>query len=179
MFKAVTGAKRARPFAPWRIVVWLVMLLSAAGLVINGYAAVIIGHAVGALSSDAAAGGPDPRIALLWSVGYTLAAFAVMAIALSTLRWREWARGAMRIIALLLMVWAAYTAWFAYGQWQQIGVVLGQPGLPPDLVAAAGRQRTILLVGVLLKALSVPLLGWLAWALGSVRVRQQFAMPAL
>ncbi|MET4675518.1 MULTISPECIES: hypothetical protein [unclassified Luteibacter] len=179
MFQAALGARRARPFAPWRIVVWLVMLLAAAGFVVNAYACVVIGQAVGAMSAEAVASGPDPRIALLWSLGYTLAAFAIIVVTLSTLRWRDWARGAMRIVALLLMVWAAYTAWFAYGQWQQLGIVLGQAGLPPDLVMVAGRQRSIMLVGVVLKVVSVPLLAWLAWALGSLRVRQQFMTPAL
>ncbi|SKB97726.1 hypothetical protein [Luteibacter sp. 22Crub2.1] len=173
------ASRNARPFAPWRIVVWLVMLLAAAGFVINAYASVVVAHAAGALTEEAVAGGPSPRIALAWSVGYTLAAFGIMVVALSTLRWRAWARDAMRLVALLLMVWAAYTAWFAYGQWQQIGVVLGQPGLPPDLVAVASRQHTIMLVSVILKVVSVPLLGWLAWALGSVRVRQQFLASGL
>lgn len=179
MFEAVRGARRARPFAPWRIVVWLVMLLSAVGMVINGYAAVIFANAVGSLSPDALAGGPDPRIKLAWSLAYTLAAFAIMATALATLRWRDSARNAMRIVSLLLMVWAAYTAWVGYGQWQQFGVVLSQAGLPPELLGEANRQRMILLVGVSLKAVSAPVLAWLAWALGSVGVRQQFALPAL
>lgn len=172
---AIKGVKHARPFAPWRIVVWLVMLLAASGFVVNSYAAIVIGPAVGAMTAEAVAAGPDPRVALAWSLGYALAAFAIMAVALSTLRWREWARGTMRALALLLMVWAAYTAWFAYGQWQQMGVVLDQPGLPADFVIAAGRQRTIMLVSLLLKIASVPLLGWLGWVLGSVKVRRQFA----
>lgn len=179
MFEAAQGARHARPFAPWRIVVWLVMLLAAAGLVVNAYAGFVFSQAVGTMSTAAVAGGPDPRIALLWSLGYTLAAFAIIVVTLSTLRWRDWARGAMRIVALLLMVWAAYTAWFAYGQWQQLGIVLGQVGLPPDLVMVAARQRSIMLAGVLLKVVSVPVLAWLAWALGSLRVRQQFLAPAL
>jgi hypothetical protein len=41
------------------------------------------------------------------------------------------------------------------------------------------KARSILLVGIVLKAISVPVLAWLAWALGSVSVRQQFAQPAL
>lgn len=179
MFEAALGARRARPFAPWRIVVWLVMLLAAAGFVVNAYAGFVFGQAVGAMSAEAVANGPDPRIALLWSLGYTLGAFGIMVVALSTLRWRDWARSTMRIVALLLMVWAAYTAWFAYGQWQQLGIVLGQAGLPPDLVLEASRRRSIMLMGVVLKVVSVPLLAWLAWALGSLRVRQQFTGSGL
>ena len=67
MFKALKGARHNRPFAPWRIVVWLVMLLAAVGFVINTYGAILAANAIGAMSAEAiAAGGPDPRIVLAW-----------------------------------------------------------------------------------------------------------------
>lgn len=177
--KKLTAPGGGRPFAPWRILVWLVMLLAAAGFVLNTYAAVVIGGAVTAMSAEAASQGPDPRVALAWTVGYLLAAFVVMVFALSTLRWREWARSGMRVIALLLVAWAAYTAWVGYDQWQQMGVVLSQPGLPAPLLEMAAKHRTILLIGVVLKLVSIPVLAWLAWALGSVKVREQFGQVAL
>lgn len=176
MFEAKKTPALGRPFAPWRIVVWLVMLLAAVGFVINGYASVVIGQAAAGMSAADAAE-MNPYVALAWSVGYALAAFATMAVALATLRWREKGRAAMRIIAVLLAAWAAWTAWLAFGQWQQLGAVLGQAGLPADLLAAGMKHRNILLIGVLLKAVSVPVLAWLAWALGTLRVRQQFATP--
>jgi glucan phosphoethanolaminetransferase (alkaline phosphatase superfamily) len=180
MFKALKGARHARPFAPWRIVVWLVMLLAAVGFVINTYGAIIAAGAIGSMTPEAlAAGGPDPRVLMAWSLSYSLGAFAVMVLALGTLRWREWGRRAMRVVAGVLAVWAIYTAVVAFHQWQEIGVVLGQDGLPPELLARGMKARSILLVGVVLKAISVPVLAWLAWALGSVSVRQQFAQPAL
>jgi hypothetical protein len=178
VFEAKKAPNRARPFAFFRIVVWMVMLLAAVGFVINGYASVVIGQAAAAMSSADAAD-MNPRIALAWSVGYALAAFATMAIALATLRWREKARRAMRVIALVLAVWAAWTAWIAFGQWQQLGVVLGQAGLPADLLAAGMKHRNILFIGMVLKVVSVPVLAWLSWVLGTLRVRQQFAAPAL
>lgn len=179
MLKARKRDVFARPFAAWRIVAWLVMLLAAVGFVINAYIAVLSGGAIHDLTPEAIADGPDPRIALAWALAYTIAAFAIMAISLSTLRWREWARRAMRVVAPLLMVWAAYTAWVSFEQWQQIGAVLGQPGLPPELLALGEKRRTILLAGLLLKVVSIPVLGWMAWALGTVPVRQQFARTAL
>lgn len=177
--KKLAAPGGGRPFAPWRIVVWLVMLLAAAGFVLNGYAVVMIGQAVVSMSAEAIANGPDPRVQLAWAIGYTLIAFVVMVFALSTLRWREWARSGLRIVALVLVAWAAYTAWIGYDQWQQMGVVLSQPGLPAEWVAIAGKHRAILLIGVVLKLVSVPVLGWLAWALGSVKVREQFGQMAL
>jgi glucan phosphoethanolaminetransferase (alkaline phosphatase superfamily) len=180
MFKTVRGARRARPFALWRILVWLVMLLAAVGFVINAYGAVIAANAIGNLSPEAiAAGGPDPRILMAWSLGYTFGAFAVMVLALGTLRWREWGRRWMRPVAGVLAVWAIYTAGVALHQWQEIGVVLGQAGLPPELLVQGTKARSILFVGIVLKAVSVPALAWLAWVLGSVSVRQQFSQPAL
>ncbi|QWT19135.1 hypothetical protein KPL74_15450 [Bacillus sp. NP157] len=178
MFEARKNPVHARPFAAWRIVVWLVMLLAAMGFVINGYASVIIGQALFAMT-DAAAADARPGVALAWSIGYAVAAFATMAIALATLRWRDRARQAMRVIAVPLALWAAWTAWIAFGQWQQLGVVLGQAGLPPDLLMAGIKHRNILLVGVVLKAVSVPVLAWLAWILGRPRVREQFGALAL
>jgi len=180
MFKALKGARHSRPFAPWRIVVWLVMLLAAVGFVINTYGAILAANAIGALSAEAiAAGGPDPRIVLAWSLAYAFAAFAVMALALGTLRWREWGRSAMRVVAGVLAIWAIYTAAVAFHQSQEIAAVLTQAGLPPELLARGMKARSILMVGVVLKAVSVPVLAWLAWVLGSVSVRQQFAQPAL
>jgi hypothetical protein len=178
VFDVKKAPPRGRPFAVWRIVVWMVMLLAAVGFVINGYAAVVFGQNALAMS-DPVAPDSDPRIALAWSVGYALAAFATMAVALAALRWREGARKAMRVIALVLAVWAAWTAWMAFGQWQQLGVVLGQAGLPPDLLMAGMKHRNILFIGVLMKAVSVPVLAWLSWVLGTLGVRQQFSAPAL
>jgi len=170
------GAQPSRPFAPWRIVVWLMMLLAAVGFVIHAFAAVVSAGAIGSMSAEAiAAGGPDPRVQLAWALVYATATFVVMAVALGTLRWREWGRRAIRAVALVLIVWFAWTAWVEFRQWQQVGVVLGQAGLPPDELAEWTRRRSILLVGALLKLVSIPILGWLAWAVGSVRVRQQFA----
>jgi len=67
----------------------------------------------------------------------------------------------------------------AFHQSQEIAAVLTQAGLPPELLARGMKARSILMVGVVLKAVSVPVLAWLAWVLGSVSVRQQFAQPAL
>jgi hypothetical protein len=180
VFEAKKVPVRGRPFALWRIVVWLVMLLAAVGFVINGYAAVVFGRAAAAMSeADIGAANMNPWVAMAWSVGYAVAAFATMAIALATLRWRERARQAMRVVALVLAAWAVWTAWIAFGQWQQLGVVLGQAGLPPDLLAEGVKHRNILLLGLALKAVSVPVLAGLSWVLGTIKVRQQFAAPAL
>jgi hypothetical protein len=180
MFKAVKGARRARPFALWRIVVWLVMLLAAVGFVINANGAIIAAGAIGTFSAEsAAAGSPDPRIFMAWALVTTFGAFAVMVLALGTLRWREWGRSSMRVAAGVLVVWAIVTAVFAFRQWQAIGLELGQADLQPTLMLRDMKMRSILVVGIVLKAVSVPVLAWLAWVLGSVSVRQQFAQPAL
>jgi hypothetical protein len=180
MFKPLKGPGQARPFAPWRIVVWLVMLLAAVGFVINAAGILAAVSAIRSISAEAiAAGAPDPRVFLAWSVGNTLGAFVVMVVALGTLRWREWGRSAMRIAAGVLAVWAIVTAVIAFHQWQVIGVELAQGGLEPEQLLRDVKLRSILVVGIVLKAVSVPVLAWLAWTLGRVPVRQQFAQPAL
>lgn len=173
MIKAHRVDTRGHGFAPWRVVVWLVMLLSAAGLVLNGYACVVFVQAIAAMSAEAMAQA-DPRVALAWSLAYTVAALAIMVTALATLRWREWARQAMRILAVLLALWALYTAWVTFDQWRQLGAVLSQAGLPDDLLAVGQRQRNVLFIGLCMKAISVPVLAWLAWALGRPAVRDRF-----
>ena len=140
LFPAAKGAKRHRPFAGWRIAVWLMMLLAAVGFVINTYASVVLAGAIGSVSHEAIAqGASDPRIGVAWSLAYSLAAFVVIAVALGTLRWREWGRRAMRAVALLLLVWSAYTAWGAFDQWQQLGVVLEEEGMDIDGGLLGGR----------------------------------------
>ncbi|MDR6938043.1 hypothetical protein [Luteibacter sp. 3190] len=177
---AIRGPKRTRPFALWRIVVWIMMLLAAVGFVIHAFAAVVSAGAIGAVSAEAlAAGVPDPRVRLMWSLAYALAAFVTIAVTLSALRWRAWSRSVLRVIALVLAVWFAWTAWIEFGQWKQVGAVLAQAGLSADDLAEWTRRRTILLAGVVLKLVSIPVLAWLAWVLGSLRVRQQFAAPSL
>jgi uncharacterized membrane protein YidH (DUF202 family) len=179
MANVVKGAGQPRPFAPWRIVVWLVMLLAAFGFVIHAFVGVRVAFAIGALSDEALAAGPPPWPVMLWSVGYALAAFAVMVLALGTLRWRTWARAPMRVAAAILAVWFIWTAVVEFQHWQQIGADLMRAGLPADYVAAQAKQRTILQIGIILKAVSVPLLAWLSWVLGTVKVRQQFARTGL
>ncbi|HVI54617.1 MAG TPA: hypothetical protein VM621_06160 [Luteibacter sp.] len=179
MAKAVKGPRRARPFALWRIVVWMVMLLAAVGFVINANAAIVAAGAIGSFSPEAAAGAPDPRLFMAWALVTTFGAFAVMALALGTLRWREWGRSYLRIAAGVLVVWAIVTALLAFRQWQAIGMELGQPGLPPDLMLRDMKMRSILVVGIVLKIVSVPVLAWLAWVLGRSSVRQQFAPAVL
>lgn len=179
MLAVKRGASRARPFASWRIVVWLVMLLAAGGFVVNAYAAVVMAGAIGSLKGELPPGVTDPRIQLAWAIASSLLAFATMAVSLSTLRWMGWARDAMRVLALVLAVLAIYTGYVMYAQWQQVGALLAQPGLPEQILAGLARQRTIMLVALILKVVSVPVLAWLFWVLGTPRVRRQFAPSAL
>lgn len=182
MFEAKKAPPRGRPFAAWRIVVWLVMLLAAFGFVSSGAMAVALVQAISGAGSAPADARHALVIQLIWT-GVTVAiAFPVMVIALATLRWREWARKALRVASLALIIvacWTAWTAWGAKGILEQQIAMGMQAGAPPEAIAKAMKDHSILLVAIVLKVVSVPVLAWLAWMLGSVRVRQQFAGPVL
>ncbi|TCV92043.1 hypothetical protein EC912_10834 [Luteibacter rhizovicinus] len=177
VFAARKGVKRARPFAAWRIVTWLVMLLAAVGFVINVSGLMQIVEGMKTVTPEAAAAMPDARAAMAWATSYIVIAFVVIVMALAALRWRNWGRHGMRVVALVLLVWAAITAWISFGQWQQLGVVLAQPGFPQEAVAVVLKVRGTILASTVLKAVSVPVMAWLAWQLGRPAVRAQFAEP--
>jgi hypothetical protein len=72
-------------------------------------------------------------------------------------------------VALLLCVWVTYGGVTLWHQWQ--GVDPGSLQEGQQLMADFGR---VLRINLALRAVSVPLLLWLAWQLGQPAVRLQF-----
>ncbi|MBB3227872.1 hypothetical protein FHW69_002504 [Luteibacter sp. Sphag1AF] len=168
--------KRARPFAAWRMVTWLVMLLAGVGFILNVRSVMMVGNMMEGLAN--VPGTPDPRVALAWAVGYAVFAFIVIVMCLAALRWRPWARNGMRVVSAVLLVWAAVTAGLAFRQCFELTALMTGGTLPPEAIAAVGYARAIILTSGILKAISVPLLGWLIWQLGRAPVRAQFEMTS-
>jgi hypothetical protein len=162
----------SRQLSAWRIVTWLVMLLAAFSLITNLRAVLLVSNAMERITAPEELN--QARIAMAWAVAYVFAALAVMATALLTIRRRERARRVMRIIAVVLAVWAAYTAWDLFGQWHDLRAVLSQPDLAAAARNSGERIQKIFLASGVLKLVSIPVLGWLAWCLGRPSVRAQF-----
>jgi hypothetical protein len=154
----------ARRLSAWRIVTWVVMLLAAFGLITNLRAVLLVSNALARLVAPEDL--EHARIAMAWAVGYVFVALGVVVVCFATIRRREWARGTMRVIAAGLALWAAWTAWQLFDQWQ--AVLSAHPG-------DSARIRNILLVSGAMKLISIPVLAWLAWCLGRPGVRAQFS----
>jgi hypothetical protein len=147
---AVVDAVSAPRFGIWRVATWIVLLLAAFGGV------QYLRH------------GDWP---------YLAGAFAVIVACAGCILRQPWARQALRVIALLLVLWALATGGLMLAQWGQFAAArahaLGQP--QPDLALLVIEQaRRSFLLGLVLKALLVPLLLWLAWQLGRPAARAQF-----
>lgn len=166
-----TDVRKSR-FAWWRMLTWILLLAAAFGSV------QYIRHAQAvwdALQKVSPAGGDSQQIiaglhALLgWDIGYLIGAFVVVVACAGCILRQAWARSVLRMVALLLCVWVAYGGVMLWHQWQGVDPASVQEG--QQLMADFGR---VLRINLILRAISVPLLLWLAWQLGQPAVRLQF-----
>jgi hypothetical protein len=151
---AGVDAVAAPRFGAWRVATWIVLLLAAFGGVLY------LRH------------GDWP---------YLLGAFAVIVACAGCILRQAWARQALRMIALLLVLWALATGGLMLAQWGQFDAArthaMTQPQ-PELLLLLIEQARRSFLLGLVFKALLVPLLLWLAWQLGRPVVRAQFVARA-
>lgn len=145
-----TDAAPARRFGLWRVATWIVLLLAAFGGVLY------LRH------------GDWP---------YLVGTFAVIVVCAGGILRQPWARPALRVVALLLALWALATGGLMLAQWGQFEMArtraMTQPQ-PQLLLLVIEQARRSFLLGLVFKALLVPLLLWLAWQLGRSPVRAQF-----
>lgn len=108
---------------------------------------------------------------------YLIGALVVIAVCAGCILRRSWARPAMQGVAVLLALWALATGVLMLVQWGQFSQArahaLAQPQADLLLLLIDQAQRAYLL-GLVLKALLLPLLIWLAWMLGRPAVRTEF-----
>ncbi|HET7266507.1 MAG TPA: hypothetical protein VFJ15_00195 [Oleiagrimonas sp.] len=167
-----TSHTKSRVPAIWRVVTWLVLLLAIFGVFQYSVHAWRVGAAV-------AAGAPEAATrALAWDVAYLVVACVTLSAAAGTLLWRGWARPVLRIVAGLLALWLLVTAimlgvdWVSFSRHSQ--ELMAQPHMGDTVRALRERVRNTYLVAIVLKAVAVPVLAWLAWRLGVPSVRAQF-----
>ncbi|HET6804307.1 MAG TPA: hypothetical protein VFH59_02550 [Frateuria sp.] len=141
-------------FGAWRVATWIVLLLTAFGGVLY------LRH------------GDWP---------YLVGAFAVIVACAGCILRQPWARQALRVIALLLVLWALATGGLMLAQWGQFDAARAHAmtqSQPELLLLLIEQARRSFLLGLVFKALLVPLLLWLAWQLGRPAVRAQFVSRA-
>lgn len=164
---------RKRPrFAWWRMLTWVLLLAAAFG----GVQYIHHAQAVWEALQKVPPGGSDSQQItaglhglLGWDIGYLIGAFVVVVACAGGILRQAWARSVLRVVALLLCVWITYSGVTLWHQWQGV-----DPGSLPEgqqLMADFGR---VLRINLALRAVSVPLLLWLAWQLGQPAVRLQF-----
>jgi hypothetical protein len=162
--------------ALYRILTWCMLLLAMLGVLeYSVHAWQVWQHFSGV---DAAARA-RLRVMLGWDAAYLVGACLTLSVAAGVLLRREWARRAMRVVALLLAAWAVWTAWRWSGADHALAQLLARPDLDAISRAQITHQRRALRMAMLLKLASAPLLAWLAWRLGRPAVRAQFRGRAL
>lgn len=164
---------RAAPrFAFWRLGLWVIVLLSAFGIVqYQLHARQVLAQldAVPARATDAIAA---LRQMLAWDLLYLVAAVVLLVLCGAGILRQRWSRSVLRVALSVLALWMLFTGVLLLRQWQMFN------NLPPGLAQAAAAQvaqaRRAIELGLLLKAISVLLPAWLVWRLGVPGVRSQF-----
>ena len=109
---------------------------------------------------------------------YLAAAAVVIVVCAGCILRQSWARSTMRVLAVLLAVWALVTGALMLQQWGDFErareAAQAQPQLGEVALWMIARAQRTYEVGLALKAAAVPLLLWLSWQLGRPSVIAQF-----
>jgi hypothetical protein len=140
-----------REFAAWSAAVWLLLLLAAYGGV---------------------------QYLRFGFYEYLAGALGVIVVCAGCVLRQEWARLAMRAVAVLLACWAVYSGVLMWQEREQFDMArqaaLANPQLGDVALMIIERKHRIWQVTIGIKAIGVPLLLWLAWAMGRASVAAQF-----
>ena len=141
----------ARRFAVWAIAPWVLLLIAAVGCV------QYLQHG---------------------EYAYLLAALIVVVVCAGCILRQAWARPTMRVLAVLLALWALVTGVLMLQHWGDFEIArqhaLTQSQMAEMAIWMINRAQRTWQVGLVLNALAIPLLLWLAWQLGRPMVRAQF-----
>lgn len=109
---------------------------------------------------------------------YLGAAVVVIVVSAGCILRQAWARPAMQLLAILLVLWALLSGAWMLQQWGDFETArqhaLAQPQLGQIALWMIARAERTWRVALALKAIAIPLLLWLAWTLGRADVRSQF-----
>jgi hypothetical protein len=169
--------RKKKGFAWWRMIAWVLLLVAGFGCV------QYIQHAqqLWGVLKTLPAGDSDidkAHAMLAWDAGYFIVAFAVIIASAGCILRQAWARPVLRVISLVLAVWAAYRAvlaWYDQHMLSVVGQTLVKIGRSsPEQIAESEHAQHLLLISAGIGAVAVVVLLWLAWQLGQPAVRLQF-----
>ncbi|TAL75349.1 MAG: hypothetical protein EPN56_05245 [Rhodanobacter sp.] len=164
-----------RGLMPWRVAVWLLLLLAGFGCVQYLMHAQLL-WAQRARVSAADAGALNQLLA--WDVGYFAAAFVLIVLCAGCILRQGWARAPLRVACAALALWMLASGGMMLARWSQFDQAsadaLTQFGADAKLHAAVAHARRVYRITLGLKALAVPFLGWLVWRLDTPAARAQF-----
>ncbi|WP_109123660.1 hypothetical protein [Dyella sp. C11] len=180
MLLKVRGDKsRTDGFAFWRLVTWLILLLAAYGCLQYALHAARLWETLQPLPASDAEDIQQLHRMLAWDVVYFLGAFALVVICAGAILRQLWSRAALQVAAVLLAVgWGLVGGLTLYSQWHQfsqgMAATNAQSGLDTASQLALDQMHRSVLMALAIKFLCVPVLAWLAWALGRPEVKGQF-----
>jgi hypothetical protein len=145
------GGAPSRGFAPWALGVWVVLLLAMLGAVQYLRRADFV---------------------------YLAAAVGILVVCAGCILRQGWARPAMRVVCVALVLWTLVSGGLMLSQWERFELArqhaLAQPQLADLALWLIARAQRTWQVALGLKALAIPLLLWLTWELGRPAVQTQF-----
>jgi len=156
----------------WRIAAWLIVLVAGVGAFF--YARDAIGISLALRDGATGVGTPAAQAQLGWDIAYFIAAAALAVLAALVLRGKRRAVLPLRLVCLLVAIWAAtgvFSMWRALAQVREgLAVALATPDASGDLASAVGPILTYMYLSLGLRILVIPVLGWVAWRLGRADV---------
>jgi hypothetical protein len=164
--------------AIWRVLVWMLLLFAALGCLQYERHAQLIWGQLQALAPAQPDAVTALRGMLAWDVGYLLAAFVLIVICAGCILRQDWACPVMRVACCLLALWALVSGGLLLAQWSSFNHAsadaIAQLQSDAALQLALLHARRSYQMALVLKAVAVPVLLWLAWRLGLPEVRAQF-----
>jgi hypothetical protein len=174
---------RDRPVQPrglaiWRVLAWALLLLSALGCLQYVRHAQLVWEQLQGLAPAQPDAVAALRGMLAWDLAYLLAAFALIVICAGCILRQAWARPALRAASCLLALWALVSGGLLLAQWSSFdhasADAMAQLRNDATLQQALLHARRSYRIALVLKAVAVPVLLWLAWRLGTPATRAQF-----
>ena len=182
MRRVITQEQTGRPrgLLAWRVLVWLLLLVSAFGSV------QYVQHMQkvwGQLQNPALLEPSEVNALhgmLGWDAGYLLVVFVLIVICAGCALRQAWARPCMRVAAVILVVWLLITGFLQLHDLQTLDVdsagmlAQAQQHGTVDAAQILARLQRGYQLALVFKSVGVIALLWLAWKLGKPAVRAQF-----
>lgn len=171
---------RPRGLIAWRILVWLLLLVSAFGCLLYLQHGERVWGQLQTQPPPAAAEVSTLHGMLAWDIAYLLAAFVLIVICAGCILRQAWARPCLRVAALVLACWLLVSGYLQLRDLQSLGSASAaivaqaqQQGTAGAVQFVAKLERGYQLA-LVFKAVGLIAFAWLAWALGQPATRAQF-----